>query len=179
MSTSPNRSRPRRFRLLFTLTLALLLTGLIAPVALPAYQQHQVVAEIEQWGGHVELEPGGPQWLRDLLGQRLGRCLDEVRSVDLRGTPISDADLAWLARLPNLRQLSLDTTAVTDAGLARLERLRQLEVLSLAGTQVTDAGLEHLQKLPKLRQLETAGTQVSSAGLQQLQQRLEHVHGAQ
>jgi hypothetical protein len=40
----------------------------------------------------------------------------------------------------------LDDTLVTDAGLASLEGLRELRMLFLTGTRVTDAGVERLRR---------------------------------
>jgi hypothetical protein len=63
-------------------------------------------------------------------------------------------------------------SAVTDAGLAFLGRLPQLRQLNLAGTKVTDAGLEHIRGLTQLEDLHLAGTQVTDEGVKKLQQAL-------
>ena len=90
----------------------------------------------------------------------LGR---NVTSLDLAGTAVTDAGLAAVAAMPNLRALHLKRTAVTDAGLARLSHLARLESLDLYGTAVTDAGLTALRPLPNLARLYVWRTKVTPA----------------
>jgi uncharacterized membrane protein/mono/diheme cytochrome c family protein len=90
----------------------------------------------------------------------LGRNLT---SLDLAGTAVTDAGLAALADMPNLRELHLDRTRVTDAGLAALRPLSHLEYLNLYGTAVTDAGLATLRPLPSLHRLYLWRTNVTPA----------------
>lgn len=67
-----------------------------------------------------------------------------IVDLDLRGAEVSDADLAMLRHLPNLKHLSLYGNPVTDAGLVHLAGLTKLETVTLRGTEVTGAGLQHL-----------------------------------
>ncbi|MDX8391793.1 MAG: P-loop NTPase fold protein, partial [Mariprofundaceae bacterium] len=53
---------------------------------------------------------------------------------------ITDAGLASLAKLANLKNLWLSHTQITDAGLASLAKLANLQNLGLIHTQITDAG---------------------------------------
>lgn len=87
--------------------------------------------------------------------------LREVNCIDLNGTYVSDAGLAALGDLPNLRALSLRNTDVADAWLPRIAALRSLEELNLAGTKVSEAGLDHLRGLAKLRILDLPRTEIS------------------
>lgn len=110
---------------------------------------------------------------------------------------VTDAGLAQLAPLTQLRELKLTGKAITDEGLAHLMQFRHLESLDLHGTSVSDAGLNALAKLPlrilslsaaitdqgmqgvgrmgKLRQLDLSRTQVTNAGLLPLQ-KLSDLH---
>src|SRR5205085_9236614 len=83
----------------------------------------------------------------------------------------TDAGLAALAPMKNLRRLLLDHTAVTDAGLARLAPLTRLESLNLHATKITDAGLDALAALPRLRSLYLWQTAVTPAAAQKLAER--------
>jgi len=75
-----------------------------------------------------------------------------LERLNLNHTPVSDAGLAHLAALPNLRELRLDSATVTDAGLEVLKSLDSLEVVDLYHTLVTEGGLEKLQSiLPQCR----------------------------
>jgi hypothetical protein len=93
---------------------------------------------------------------------------DALDIVYMRGTKVTDAGLAHLAALQELRQLDLSETNVTDAGLTHLANLRQLRWLLLGKTHVTDAGLAHLANLRELQTLDLYGTDVRGPGLTSL-----------
>ena len=73
-----------------------------------------------------------------------------------------------MSRLTTLEELGLLRTSVTDAGLAHLSGLRNLKLLNLGVTGVTDAGLVHLRGLTNLKQLYLNKTGVTNAGLAHL-----------
>ena len=104
--------------------------------------------------------------------------LTELRGLMLTSKRITDAGLAHLKGLSQLRSLSLSNAQVTDAGLVHLKRMSKLETLDLSDTQVTDEGLAHLRGLPRLQQLGLDRTQVTDAGLVQLQglPQLQHLY---
>jgi Leucine-rich repeat (LRR) protein len=84
---------------------------------------------------------------------------------------ITEAGLANLKDLGNLRQLALSGNNITDAALAHLAGLRQLEELTLDGENITDAGLAHVAQLPNLQKLTIAeidGERITDAGLARL-----------
>ena len=83
----------------------------------------------------------------DRYGKLTAEEAASLTEVDLRGTKVTDDDLALLASLPSLKTLCLQHTAVTDAGLAYLGRLSQLSTLDLRETQVTGAGVRQLPAL--------------------------------
>jgi hypothetical protein len=89
--------------------------------------------------------------------------------LDLAGTRVTDAGLAHLAGLTNLRTLRLEDTQVTDAGLKYLAPLKKLTELDLRGTRVTDAGLEVLAGFPNLQKLLLDKSQATDAGVAKLQ----------
>jgi hypothetical protein len=64
----------------------------------------------------------------------------------LRGTEVTDADLACLPPLANIEWLDLSQTRISDDGLRHLKGMRQLRWLNLKETQVTDAGIATLRK---------------------------------
>jgi len=84
-----------------------------------------------------------------------------LRWLDLAGTKVSDAGMAYVAAMPNLLRLHLERTAVTDQGMARLATLPELEYLNLYGTGITDRSLTQLQLLPKLKQIYLWQTKVT------------------
>jgi tetratricopeptide (TPR) repeat protein len=93
--------------------------------------------------------------------------LYEVERLSLRG--ITDAGLAHITGLINLRDLSLSNSNISDAGLAPLAGLENLEHLNVMMTRVGDIGLAHLKGLKKLRELNLAFTSVTDAGLKHLE----------
>jgi len=89
--------------------------------------------------------------------------------LDLAFTTVTDAGVApLLTSARNLRQLNLEGTQISDAALARLRDCAQLEELDLSGTAITDAGLRHLAALKRLRLLWLTGTRITDAGLDAL-----------
>jgi hypothetical protein len=71
--------------------------------------------------------------------------------------------------------MNLSGTRITDAGLAYLKDATKLERLELRGTQITDAGLEHLKNLTGLQWLAVSGTRVTEAGVQELKRSLPNL----
>jgi mono/diheme cytochrome c family protein len=68
--------------------------------------------------------------------------------LDLARTAVTDAALADVARLGELRRVHLEGTAVGDTNLGLLGALPHLEYLNLTQTKVSDAGLAALETLP-------------------------------
>lgn len=77
---------------------------------------------------------------------------DEVVSLYLGSSKVTDAGLKELDGLKNLTVLSLGETKVTDVGLKELAAHKELTSLNLFRTKVTDVGVTDLQKaLPKCK----------------------------
>jgi uncharacterized membrane protein len=95
---------------------------------------------------------------------RLIPLADNLRSLDLGGTRVSDAGLTNVARMKRLTRLHLERTGLTDAGLPQLTSLADLEYLNLYATHVTDAGLASLKPLRNLRKIYLWQTSVSPTG---------------
>jgi hypothetical protein len=105
--------------------------------------------------------------LKDLKG-----CL--VR-LNLRGQPVTDAQLVHLKDLTGLTELHLEKTQITDKGLVHLKDLVNLEYLNLYGTNVTDAGLSSLHGMKKLKKLYLWQSKVTQAGADNLKKALPQV----
>ncbi len=85
---------------------------------------------------------------------------------------VTDADLARLRSLPQLKRLYLSGSQITDADLAALSSLSQLRDLALTDTAITDAGLEYLKGLHALKELSLKHTRVTEQGIQRLRSAL-------
>ncbi|MCH2114095.1 MAG: hypothetical protein MK171_04195 [Pirellulales bacterium] len=91
----------------------------------------------------------------------LAAVAEQVYSLNLAKSQLSDQGLAVLSQLKNLRQLHLENSSVTDSGLVHLSGLASLRYLNVYGTAITDAGLKHLEGLEQLKKLYVWKTKVS------------------
>ena len=176
MTTTNTVPEPKRRWLQFSVRAVLLLMVVIAvPLGWTMHkvrQQRDAVVALESVGCEVEYRsddwpPTVSNWLWKMLGDD---AVATVISVESTFGGVSDAGLAKLRGLTQLKSLQLSGKEFTDAGLVNLRGLTQLESLILCYTQVTDAGLVHIQGLTRLRHLDLGGTQVTDAGLVNLRQ---------
>jgi len=114
----------------------------------------KVMAAVQRLGGSVEFD----QSQKD----------KPIIKVDLHGTKVTDADLAILKGLKELRILDLRLTHIGDAGVANLKNLKKLQTLNLFRSELTDKGLAYLRNLKRLETLLIGGTKVTDAGLSNL-----------
>jgi len=117
--------------------------------------EDKAVGTIERLGGQFSREDRGPEYR-------------PVARVDLRGCPVTDADMKELTGLRGVTELLLAETRISDAGLKEVARLPVLNTLNLSDTAVTDAGLKELSGLVFLQTLDLSNTAVTGAGLADL-----------
>ena len=103
--------------------------------------------------GHLELLAGSPIRSDAAFAALVAaHPRGDFRVLFLSRTQITDAGLAHLANLTNLRGLTLSNTQITDAGLVHLSNLTNLQVLYLSDTQITPGAKATLRALiPGLR----------------------------
>src|SRR6185437_9564747 len=80
------------------------------------------------------------KWIR-LMGGSADMVDGRLTAVSLASTSLSDAQLAFLADLPDVQKLDLHVTQVSDLGLASIQRLNSLRELNLANTTVSSTGI--------------------------------------
>ena len=102
------------------LVLVVIVVGL--SVWVPYHREQEAISEIRRLGGFVYTDPGGPNWLRDLVGRKWMKCFGRAYSVNITGRPVSDAGLKQLSGLTKLRFLYLERTQVTDEGVESLQQ---------------------------------------------------------
>lgn len=100
------------------------------------------------------------------------RGMDNIVSLNLKGTRLTGSGLRHLSDLSSLRILHLEKTQVDDEGVAHLAGLTQLKYLNLFGTRVTDASIPSLLKLRNLEVLYIWQTKISGEGVAQLKKSL-------
>lgn len=101
---------------------------------------------------------------------------DKIASLDIARSKVTDAGLAKVAAMKNLKELHLEGTTIGDAGLDHLKGLAELEYLNLYNTKVTDAGLAKLAGLSKLHALYLWQSGVTKAGVAALKAKLPKTH---
>ncbi len=93
---------------------------------------------------------------------------EELESLVLLSTSITDSALAGLEGMAKLEDLNISDTPVTDAGMHHILALPQLEILRLRNTVVSDEGLRTLSEHPNLKVLDLANTRITDEGLRHL-----------
>jgi len=89
-----------------------------------------------------------------------------LETLKLCGRGITDAGIARIAQLTNLKHLSLySMPEVSDRGVARLAALESLRTLYLARTKATVAGLAPLASLAQLKSLHVVNIKPAATGL--------------
>ncbi len=94
------------------------------------------------------------------------RRLKNLRIVRIGDARVNDAALGDLARLPQLQELFLlHTDGITDTGWANLAKMTELRDLVLGSTGITASATRHLASLTKLRSLDVFANPITDAGL--------------
>ena len=94
--------------------------------------------------------------------------LDNLQSLGLDRTQVTDAGLVHLKELTKLETLFLSQNQITAAGLVYLKDLTKLQILDLRYSRITDAGLLHLKELTGLKTLHLRRAQITDAGFAEL-----------
>lgn len=94
-SSASHSLEPRRFALplprplwIALATVVLIVVGLGLRFGLPIYRQQVAIREIERWGGSIDRKNGGPDWLRQLIGDERIEVFDRVDKVYLKGPQV-------------------------------------------------------------------------------------------
>jgi hypothetical protein len=84
----------------------------------------------------------------------------------IQSPDVTDAGLARLGSLKELRTLDLACPALTDRGLAAmLSDMRHLRDVQIEGGRLTEASLQSLDRLPELRHLTTCRNGITTPAL--------------
>jgi hypothetical protein len=96
-------------------------------------------------------------------------AMPNLRGINLYGTNVTDADLAWLAKCPQLEVINLSATSISDRGLRQLAELPRLRRLAVDSSRITDAGCQTLASFPALEELELGSRNIHDAGVAELE----------
>lgn len=111
----------------------------------------------------------------DSLLKQVARFGDNVVSLKLGSTQLTDEGAQQLTEFPNLRRLTMDDTKITDAAIEPLTSIVNLQHINLNGTAVTAKGLEKLSALNNLHVLFLYHTAVTPQEATHLQTQLPKV----
>lgn len=153
-------------------TVVLVIGSLALSIWLPYHREQQIVEKIKGRCREIEMQKGGPKWLRRVASDEHMEMFSRVIGLVSNSSEFTDADLASVTGLTKLRSLVLWETSVTEAGLAHLEGLANLEILDLHNAPLDDKGISHLNGLAKLNTLTLSKTSVSDSGFETLQKAL-------
>lgn len=94
----------------------------------------------------------------------------QLESLDLTGSPVTDAGLTHLAAMPQLTSLTLDQTRLSSAGLQPLSALTSLRDLSLDRMLIDDSAFTWVDSASSLETLTVRGTPITDTVIPQLAQ---------
>jgi hypothetical protein len=78
--------------------------------------------------------------------------MDEVKTLILSLSNVSNAEIATLKNVSGLKHLWLSNTRVTDACIDHLAEIQELETIKLNGTAITPQGIQRLHSMkPNLK----------------------------
>ncbi|HKH62380.1 MAG TPA: c-type cytochrome domain-containing protein [Flavitalea sp.] len=100
----------------------------------------------------------------------------QLVSLKLGNTAISDSALSVVSKCKNITKLQLDHTKITDAGLVNLKSMNNLQYLNLVGTNVTAQGLLALKGLKKLRSVYLYQTLIKPSEWDMIKKNFPDVH---
>ena len=113
-----------------------------------------------------------PETLKALTTRAGGEkmCLaeiDDIELLNLASGPVTDDTIQQMS-LDNVHSLWLSRSDITDRTLAKLATASSLAKLHLRSTPITDDGLRHFRLGPPLNFLDLGGTEISDDGLRNL-----------
>lgn len=128
----------------------------------------RTLQQMAKWQNLTEIHFGTMPHIEDNDLAAL-RDMQSLRTLDLRGTSVTDSGLQRLRNLEKLNELWLDGRPVSSVGLNSLQHCSALNYLSLAEcSAVDDQGLTLCRNTPRLLTLNLAGTSVTDVGLREV-----------
>jgi Leucine-rich repeat (LRR) protein len=97
--------------------------------------------------------------------------LPKLEELNLDSCPVGDWTVAHLADnnvIPNITTLDLADTDLSDIGMTKISQFKHLKKLSLFYTNISDSGLRHLSSLTNLEVLNLDSRDIGDDGLRHL-----------
>ncbi len=93
------------------------------------------------------------------------KSFNNLRTLNLAGSTISDGSLKKLNSLQSLEELLLYDTSISDVGIAMLQGHPNIRMIGVSGTHISDASLAVFSSMPRLRELDIYGTKLSDSAV--------------
>jgi Leucine-rich repeat (LRR) protein len=106
-------------------------------------------------------------YCKDLTPSQLNELLplkSHIIRLKATGCPLADELIPIVSQMDNLTTLFLDHSNISDAHLSPLNVLKRLKFINLAYTSVTNAGLKQL-KIPSLQKVYLYGSKIDKNSL--------------
>lgn len=123
----------------------------------------------------LEINLSGRQDLEVADLKKLKAVSEQIISLNLSNSNLTDEMMSVVADLPHVQKLFLQKTTITGKGLQALQQLQYLEYLNVYDTKVDDAGLEYLKNLKRLNKLFLWQTDVKEAAMSSLENELPNL----
>lgn len=136
------------------------------------------INKIEQTGIHVDLISKASNFLNVSCINKptfsnsdfktLIPIKEQIASLDLGGTRVTDSIFSKLAMLPNLTVLKLDNTSVTGQGISLLDSQEHLKSINLTSSKFEGQYLQVFSNFKKLKKVHLYNTNVDTNGVKTL-----------
>jgi hypothetical protein len=139
-----------------------------------------VIANLKSFNGLSAVAPGGPDWLRAVVGDSSMQVFDQLTLVDFNerknphakdyklNTAINDEWLSQIQGLTDIRRLDIANVAIKGPGLRYVGTLTNLESINMTLTPITDEYLEPLGNLTQLKVIGLASAECNGTGCKYL-----------
>jgi uncharacterized membrane protein len=97
----------------------------------------------------------------------LAKVKDQLVELSLAKMPVQDADIALIAKFPNLEKLNLNQTDITGNTLDQLVQCKHLSSVALSGTKISKEKLQKLMVHPSLSEVFVWNTALDSVAIQE------------
>ena len=142
-TTSTKKSR-RLYLWMYGLTSVMVIVA-IAPLWVRYQRQNSVIERLFELSASIQVEPMGPQWLREAAYHNHMMGFYTVTLILSESKLFNDESMNDIQGLTELKTLWIKRAEITDSGLVHLKHLTNLRHLNLKGTQVTESGVKDLQ----------------------------------
>lgn len=203
-STRPSPPSHRRWlrfsirSLLFIMFVIAVFSALFGKEIVRTQTERPIVAQIRAAGGSayydfqatdITKSPPGSPIVRSMLGDDIYATVNvvllddpkttdanvaelhklaDLRDVSVSGYGVTDKCIPSLLRIKHLSSLNLYSTSITSQGLSRLSQAKTLQQLFLYGDSVTDAHLKRLGTFPSLQKLQVFRAPISDRGIKSI-----------